>query len=93
MVKPSFCSSPWILGFWFDNQQDIGPAGPEAAEGGPEEPVASVRVWPRTLAFENGQLLAEGQNFQGGIGSCPEGGMECNEEGEEELEHEPMVLT
>jgi hypothetical protein len=47
----------------------------------------------RALAFENGELLAEGQNFQGGIGSCPEGGVECNEEGEDELDHEPTVLT
>jgi hypothetical protein len=50
-------------------------------------------VWPRALAFENGELLTEGQDFQGGIGSCPEGGAECNEEGEEELDHELTVLT
>jgi hypothetical protein len=80
-------------GFWFDNQEDIGPAWPKAAEGGPEQPVAGVQGWPRALAFENGELLAEGQNFQGGIGSCPEGGAECNEEGEEELDHELTVLT
>jgi hypothetical protein len=84
---------PCADGFWFDNQKDIGPAGPKLAEGGPEEPVAGVQVWPRALAFENGELLAEGQNFQGGIGSCPEGGAECNEEGEEELDHDPTVLT
>jgi len=31
-------------------------------------------VWPPALAFENGELLTEGQDFQGGIGSRPEGG-------------------
>ena len=52
-----------------------------------------VQVRPRALAFENCELLAEGQDFQGGIGSCPEGGAERNEEGEEERQHELAVLT
>jgi hypothetical protein len=59
-------------GFWFDNQEDIGPAGPEATEGGPKEPVASVEGRPRSLAFEHGDLLAESEDFQRRIGSCPE---------------------
>ena len=92
-VKAKAGAVPCADGFWFDNQKDIGPAGPKLAEGGPEEPVTDVQVWPRALAFENGELLTEGQDFQGGIGSCPEGGAECNEEGEEELDHDPTVLT
>jgi hypothetical protein len=40
------------------------------------------------VAFEHGNLLAESEDLQGRVGSCPEGGSECNEEGEEELEHE-----
>ena len=31
-------------GFWFDNEKHIRPAGPEATESGPEEPVAVACV-------------------------------------------------
>ena len=55
-------------GFWPDNQQDIGPARPKAAERR-EQPVRGVEGWPRSLALEDGELLAESQEFQG-IGSC-----------------------
>jgi hypothetical protein len=63
------------------------------AEGGPEQPVAGVQTWPRAPAFENCELLSEGQDFHGGIGSCPESGAESNEEGEEEREHELTVFN
>ena len=43
----------------FDNEEDIGPAGPEAAEGGPEEAVARIQGRPRSLAFEHGELLPQ----------------------------------
>jgi hypothetical protein len=42
----------------FDNEEDLGPAGPEAAESHPEQPVASVQGRPRSLAFEHGDLLS-----------------------------------
>jgi hypothetical protein len=41
----------------------------------------------------NAFLANDSQDFQGGISSCPEGGAECNEEGEEKLDHELTVLT
>jgi hypothetical protein len=55
--------------FWFDYQEDSRPAGPKAAESSPEQPVEGVQGWPRSPAFEHGHLLAEGQDFQGRIGS------------------------
>ena len=51
-------------GFGFDDEEDIGPAGPEATEDGPKEPVASVEGRPWALAFEHGDLLAESKDFQ-----------------------------
>jgi hypothetical protein len=56
-------------GFGFDDEEDIGPAGPEATEDAPKEPVASVEGRPRALAFEHGDLLAEGKDFQPCISS------------------------
>ena len=53
----------------FDNEEDLGPAGPEAAESHPEPPVASVQGRPRSLAFEHGDLLAQSEDLQGGVAS------------------------
>jgi hypothetical protein len=50
-----------------------------------------VQERPRSLAFEHSDLLADSQDFQGCIGSYPEGGAERNEEGEEAREHELTV--
>jgi hypothetical protein len=80
-------------GFRFDNQENIGPVGPKTAEGGPEQPVARVQGWPRSLAFEHSDLLAESQDFQSGISSGPEHSAHGDQEGEEELDHELTVLT
>jgi hypothetical protein len=56
-------------GFGFDDDERIGPAAPEATEDGPEEAVTTIHPWARALAFEDGDLLAESQDFQGGIRS------------------------
>jgi hypothetical protein len=77
----------------FDNQEDIGPARPKTAERGPEQPVTGDQGWPRSLAFEDGNLLAESQDFQGSIGSGPEESAHGGQEGEKELEHELTVVT
>jgi hypothetical protein len=80
-------------GIWFDNEKDIGPTGPHAAEGSPKQPVASIQGWPRSLAFEHGELLAESEDFQGGIGSRTEEYRECTQHSDEELDHEILVVT
>ena len=63
---------PCDHGVWFDNKQSIGPARPQAAEGGPKQPVDRVQGWPRSLAFEHGELLPQSEDFQGGIASGTE---------------------
>jgi hypothetical protein len=57
------------------------------AEGGPEEPVQGVQGWPRPFAFEYGDLLSEGEDFEGGIGSTAEEDTDHGEDGEDELRH------
>ena len=46
----------------------------------------------RSLAFEHGDLLAESEDFQGGIGSWEENA-EHNQDSKEELQHELTVVT
>ncbi|HEY6346951.1 MAG TPA: hypothetical protein VIY49_36135 [Bryobacteraceae bacterium] len=71
----------------------MGPTGPKAAEGGPEQSVVGGEARSRSLAFEHGHLLAESEDFQRRIGSRPDRGSECHEDGEEELEHELTVFN
>ena len=42
------------------------------AKSGPEESVQAIQSWPRPFSFEHGDLLSEGQNFEGGIPSTAE---------------------
>jgi hypothetical protein len=51
------------------------------AEGGPEEPVQGGRGWPRPFAFEHGDLLSEGEDFEGRIGSTAEEDTDHGEDG------------
>ena len=74
-------------GFRFDNQEDIGPARPKAAESGSKHPVTGAQGRPWVLPFEDGDLLAESQDFECGLGASPEARAEGNHEREKKLEH------
>jgi hypothetical protein len=80
-------------GLGFDNEEDIGPAGPEAAESHPKQPVASLQWRPWSLAFEHGDLLAQSEDLQRGIASCTEENAESTQHSEEELDHKILVVT
>jgi hypothetical protein len=45
------------------------------------------------LAFEHGDLLAEGEDLEGGIASGTEENAECTQHSDEELHHELRVVT
>jgi hypothetical protein len=42
------------------------------AKSAPEEAVQAIQFWPWPFSFEHGDLLSEGQNFEGGIPSTAE---------------------
>jgi hypothetical protein len=67
-------------GLGLHDDKDVGPAGPNAAEGRPEEPVHRVQCWPRPFAFEDRDLLSEGEEFEGGIASTAEEDADGGEE-------------
>jgi hypothetical protein len=50
--------------FWFDHQEDSGPAGPKAAEGRPEESIQLVSDRTRSFAFKHRDLPSEGEDFE-----------------------------
>lgn len=65
-------------GLGFDDLEDIHPAGPEARQGSPEEPVEGVQRRPRSLTLQNCQLLPQGEDFEGDVAAIleedPDGG-------------------
>ena len=58
-------------------------------ENRPEGSIQGVPRWPRPFAFEDGDLLPEGEDFEGSIASTAEE----DADGEDEFEHELTVVT
>ena len=52
-------------GVGFHDHQDVRPAGPTLAECRPEKSVQGVQFWPRPFPFQHGDLLSEGEDFEG----------------------------
>ena len=59
-------------GLGLDDDQDVGPPGPKAVEGCPEEPAEGVQFGLRSLPFEHGDLLPEGEDFEGRVAATAE---------------------
>ncbi len=56
-------------GLGFDDLEDIHPAGPEARQGSPDEPVKGVQRRSRSLALQYCQLLPQREDFEGNVGA------------------------
>jgi hypothetical protein len=72
----------------FHEDQDVRPAGPTLAECRPEESVTGVQLRPRPFPFQHGDLLSEGEDFEGGIASTAQEDSDGHKESEDDLEHE-----
>jgi hypothetical protein len=59
-------------GLWFHDEEDVGPVGPDAAQGRPEESVQAAQGWPRSSAFQYRDLLSKGKDFEGSVASTAE---------------------
>ena len=70
-------------GCGFHEDQDVRPAGPTLTECRPEESVQGVQFWPWPFPFEHGDLLSEGEDFEGGIGSTAKEDSDGDKEREE----------
>ena len=75
-------------GFGFDQDQDVRPAGPMLAECHPEESVPGGQSGPRAFPFEHGDLLPEGEDFEGRITSTAKEGSDSHKERKNDMEHE-----
>jgi hypothetical protein len=63
------------------------------AECRPEESVPGVQFWSRPFPFQHGDLLSEGEDFEGSIASTANEDSDGDKEREDDLEHESILLT
>ena len=66
--------------FGLHNNQRIFPPGPDAAKSGPEEPVESIQMGTRPFPLEHGDLLPEGENFEGGVAATAKEHADCGQD-------------
>jgi len=59
-------------GLGLDEDQDVTPAGPDAAQDGPEEPVETVYGRPWSFPLQDRDLLPEGEDLEGGVPATTE---------------------
>ncbi len=90
-TKPG--AMPGDDGGGLDDEEDVGPAGPAAAECGPDESVQEVQGWARPFALKHGELLSEGEGFKGGVAATAEEDADDGEDGEDELGHKLTLVT
>lgn len=79
-VEPEPGAMPAHHGFRLDHNERIHPARPEAPQRHPEQAVEVVEARPGVLAFENGELLAQGEYLQAKIMARPNEGSQVQEE-------------
>ena len=53
----------------------------------PEQPVKAGQAWKRSLSLEYGDLLSQGQDFEGGIASAPQENMDSGQDCKNEFGH------
>ena len=71
-----------------NDEDHVLPAGPQAAERGPEEPVKEIDWRARPFPFQNCNLLSKGQNLKSGSSAGSENDADGGEERGEKVEHE-----
>jgi hypothetical protein len=75
------------------DDEDIAPAGPTTAESRPEEAVPGIQKRPRSITFQYGDLLPEGEDFECRVAPTPEEDADHGEDGQDEFGHEPTLVS
>ena len=91
-VEPKAGSMPADDGFWLDDQEDVGPAGPDAAERSPKQSVARIQGRPGSLALQYGDLLPKSEDLQSDVTMGTKEDEECIQHGDYDLDHEFTVV-
>ena len=84
---------PAYDGLRFHNYQDLGPPGPDAAQGSPEQPVQLIQPRTRPFPLEHGDLLPQGEDLQSSVMPTAEEDSNSGQKSKGEFEHELTVVT
>ena len=77
---------------WFNNDQGLGPAGPQVAERSPEQSIERAQFGTGLLSLEHGELLPKGDRFQSEIVTRHEKGAEAGDQRQKERNHQSMLV-
>jgi hypothetical protein len=64
---------------------------PPVAQCHPEKSIQTVQFWPRPFAFEDSDLLSEGEDLEGGITPTSKKNSDGDKDRKHEFEHEPPL--
>src|SRR5579864_6937571 len=87
-AQPKSRPVPADHGLRLHHDQDVCPPGPNASQSSPEQPVPGIQSRMRSLAFQDGDLLPQGQDLQGSLLPTAEKDSYDGQESKDELEHE-----
>ena len=73
------------------HDERVPPAGPDSGQGDPEQAIHRVEPRPGRRALVDGELLAQGQVFEGELAVAADEEGEEPEQVEEEGDHEPRL--
>jgi hypothetical protein len=80
---------PGDNGFRFDDDQDVAPCRPKAAEQNPKDSILGSQPGASSFSFEYAQLLTEGKDLEAEIAAGTEESAEAGEEADEKWNHGP----
>ena len=80
-------------GLGLHDEEDVGPPGPHAAQGRPEQPVKGVQLCAWPFAFEHGNLLPEGEDLNCSVMPTAEEDSNSGQENKDGFEHEFYVVA
>ena len=86
--QPKASAMPGDNGFWFDNNQDVAPCRPKAAEQNPKYSILDSQPRVRLFSLEYTQLLTEGKDLKGEVVARTEESAEAGEEADKKWNHE-----
>ena len=67
--------------------------GPHTSQGAPEQPVKGVQLWAWPFAFEHGNLMSKGEDFNCSVMPTAEGDSASGLESNYQFEHELYLVA
>ena len=90
--QPESSTMPANDGLRLHDDQGLGPAGPQASERNPKQPIKAIQLGTGPLPLENSELLAKSGGFQSEVVARHKEGAEVCDHRENERDHRSNVI-